>query len=254
MFVTKKVIGQLVMPLPLSLLCLLVFMLFVAKSKKRPYIGALVVIVFLWFIATPFFAQFVLSSSNHSLQPFNAKKHDNIDKIVVLGCDIYPSSTLPSNAQLGGCSLSRLVEGVRLAKLYPNAKLIVSGAGFGATTNSSLMSNTAVTLGIESKRIIQNPSARDTAEEASSLAPKLVDFDVALVTSAYHMKRATDLFAAQGIEVVSAPTEYTNFVHFPEYRMYIPNIQALMSVTQVWHEQIGLLWIDLRRLIDPESI
>ena len=64
-----------------------------------------------------------------------------------------------------------------------NAQLIVSGGGYGKITNSLLMYKTAISLGINKNRIVQNPNAMDTAQEAKFLASKLVDYNTALVTS-----------------------------------------------------------------------
>lgn len=254
MFEVKKVIGQLLMPLPLSLVVLMGLMLFIAKTRKGPYIASWFVLLTTWALSTPYVAQHIIEWDTGSLAAFNPSKHNNIDKIVVLGCDLYPNKSLPSNAQLGSCGLARLVEGVRLANIYPKAQLYVSGYGYGHATSAGLMARTTQSLGISATRIKQNPNAKDTADEAKMLAPLLVDYDVALVTSASHIQRAKNLFEAQGIEVFAAPTEFYNFKQYPPSRQFIPNHKALEVVTRIWHEQLGSMWITIRRVIDPEAL
>ena len=80
------------------------------------------------------------------------------------------------------------------------------------------MAKTAQALGIAAHRVKQNPRALDTKDEARLLAPHLVDRQVALVTSASHMSRATDLFNAQGVEVISAPIQFYSLSSQPQYK------------------------------------
>ncbi|MFP3367611.1 YdcF family protein, partial [Pseudoalteromonas sp. SIMBA_148] len=72
------------------------------------------------------------------------------------------------------------------------------------------------------------PRAIGTGAEADVPASKLVDFKVALVTSVLHMPRAKDLLNAQGIEVITAATDYRNFAALPGSKQFIPNAHALL--------------------------
>ena len=254
MFEIKKIIGSLLMPLPLlGLLTLVMVFLAIAHKRKALYLG-FVSILTLMLISTPFVGQSLIAASNNPAWQFNQAKHPKLDNIVVLGCSIMPNSRLAANHQLGDCALARLLEGVKLAHHYPNATLYVSGGGFANTTNSQLMFETAKALGIEGSRIKQNPLAMDTAEEAKRLAIYLVDKKTALVTSASHMPRAKDLFNAQGVDVIPAATDFQDFSQYPTYKQFIPNDDVLVAVTRVAHEKIGSAWVSVRRWIDPEAL
>ena len=146
------------------------------------------------------------------------------------------------------------MEGIRLANIYPQAQLIISGGGYEKTTNSALMYKTAISLGINKNRIVQNPNAMDTAQEAAFLASKLVDYNTALVTSVSHMPRAINLFNAQGVAAIPAATDYHNFAAYSWYKQLIPNAKALLVVTQFAHEVVGDAWIKIRRTINPEAL
>ena len=254
MFELKKLLGGLIMPLPLFGLLALVMLVLAFRARKSALVIASLSILALLVLSTPFAAHQLIKNNEPVSLAFNALKHPTLDKIVVLGCDINPNPALSANNQLGNCALTRLVEGVKLAKKYPNATLIVSGGGYGKVTNSALMSQTAINLGVSKNRIKQNPQAMDTAAEAKLLAPKLVDFKVALVTSVLHMPRSINLFNAQGIEVIPAATDYHNFAALPLYKQFIPNAEALRVVTQYAHEVIGNAWISMRRWINPEAL
>lgn len=254
MFELKKFIGGLIMPLPLFGLIAFVMLILAFRGRKPALVLASLSIFILLVLSMPFTAHQLIKDHEPTSLAFNALNSPRIDKIVVLGCDINPNPALSANNQLGNCALTRLVEGVTLAKRYPNATLFVSGGGYNKVTNSALMSQTAINLGVSKSRIMQNPQAMDTAAEAKLLAPKLVDFKVALVTSVLHMPRAKNLFNAQGIEVIPAATDYHNFAALPFYKQFIPNADALRVVTQYMHEVIGSAWISVRRWINPEAL
>ncbi|KAF7774305.1 hypothetical protein PCIT_a0730 [Pseudoalteromonas citrea] len=254
MFEIKKIIGSVLMPLPLSLLLVAFCLIFISKTNLKSFLFSWLLILFLWAISTPYVANFIITPQEKALKPFNVSQHTHLDKIVILGCNIYPNKSLPSNGQLGGCALSRLVEGLRLANHYPRADLIVSGGGYRKTSNANLMSKTAQALGISSNRIKQNPKALDTKDEARLLAPHLVDRQVALVTSASHMARASDLFQAQGVDIIAAPTQFYSLGSQPKSRQFIAQASILKAVTSHCHEWIGKVWISLLRILDPEAL
>ena len=254
MFAIKKLLGGLLMPLPLLGLFALIMLLLAFRGKRSALFLSFISLAALLLLSTPLVANLIIKNNESPALAFNSLKQPKIDKIVVLGCDINPNTALSANNQLGNCALTRLVEGIKLAKLYPKAQLIVSGGGYQKVTNSSLMYNTAINLGINKNRLVQNPAAMDTPAEARLLAPTLVDYKVALVTSVLHMPRAKDLFNAQGVEVITAATDYHNFAVLPWHKQLVPNAQALHVVTQYSHEVVGKAWISMRRWIDPEAL
>jgi uncharacterized SAM-binding protein YcdF (DUF218 family) len=254
MFAVKKILGGLVMPLPLFGLLTIILLLLAFKGRKLALFLALMSCTTLLLLSTPLVANLIIKPNQPAALAFNALKHPKIDKIVVLGCDVNPNPALSANNQLGNCALTRLVEGLKIATQYPNAQLIVSGGGYGKATNSHLMYKTAINLGISKNRLVQNPTAMDTAAEARLLAPTLVDYKVALVTSVLHMPRAKDLFNAQGVAVIPAATDFHNFAALPWYKKLLPSASTLHVVTQYGHEVVGALWIQLRRKIDAEAL
>ena len=254
MFELKKILGGLLMPLPLLGLLSLILLIFALKQRKLVITLSFLSLSTLLLASTPWVANLLIKHNQPTSLAFNFLKHPKIDKIVVLGCDINPNPALSANSQLGNCALTRLVEGIRLANIYPRAQLIVSGGGYEKITNSALMYKTAISLGINKNRIVQNPNAMDTAQEAAFLASKLVDYNTALVTSVSHMPRAINLFNAQGVAAIPAATDYHNFAAFPWYKQLIPNAKALLVVTQYAHEVVGDAWIKIRRTINPEAL
>lgn len=112
-------------------------------------------------------------------------------------------------------SAERLIEGLRLARLRPEAKVIFSGGvaqvwqpGAGALEP---LRRTLLESGIGADRIVLEGASRNTAENAAFTKAMLNPEPGArylLVTSAYHMPRAMGLFRKAGFDVEAYPVDY----------------------------------------------
>jgi len=108
--------------------------------------------------------------------------------------------------ELGSSALFRLEEGLRILNANPNAKLFVSGYSGGMTeSHADVMRKAAIELGTKPNRIKAFPLAKDTQEEAKSMASYLKGKRVALVTEASHLKRATIFFKQAGNRHYASP-------------------------------------------------
>lgn len=107
----------------------------------------------------------------------------------------------------------RLVEAMRLARLYPEAKVVVSG-GFGSLTprgetDAVIAPRFFAGLGLPAERLVVEGEARNTAENAALIKPLLGPGDtVLLVTSGYHMPRSMGLMRKAGIAAIAWPVDY----------------------------------------------
>ncbi|OSQ53502.1 YdcF family protein [Marivita geojedonensis] len=110
----------------------------------------------------------------------------------------------------------RLLLGAALAKQHGDAKLIFTGGSASLIDQSVSGADGAQTLfdafGVSRERVVLEPKARNTAENAS-LTRALVDDITAgpwvLVTSAFHMPRSVGAFCAAGWRnIVPYPVDY----------------------------------------------
>ena len=109
----------------------------------------------------------------------------------------------------------RFVEALRLAGLYPAARIVVTG-GLADIEQSGEPEAAAggrffADMGVATGRVVLESTARNT-EENALLTRALVDPKSGetwlLVTSAYHMPRSVGLFRKAGFDVVPWPTDY----------------------------------------------
>ena len=123
------------------------------------------------------------------------------------------------NEVRGGFELNRsgdrYVEALRLAQLYPTAKLVFTG-GLGDIEQSGEPEAVAgerffLRLGVARDRLLLEAKSRNTEENAiftkALVEPKPGDTWL-LVTSAFHMPRSVGLFRKAGFEVVPWPADY----------------------------------------------
>ncbi len=125
--------------------------------------------------------------------------------VVVLGSSYEPHDSVPVTAALDYVGLTRIVEGVRLAKRLDAARLVVSGGG---RTGSAIgYAELAHDLGVSSDAIVVNDTPLDTGEEAKQSAQLVGAEPFLLVTSANHMPRAVRLLERAGAHPIPAPTD-----------------------------------------------
>ncbi|MFT3782226.1 MAG: ElyC/SanA/YdcF family protein [Nibricoccus sp.] len=168
--------------------------------------------------------------------------------IVVLGGGHGESEGMSRINQLSSSALARLTEAVRLARLLPSAKLVVSGyVGHKTISHAQVLSEAAQSLGISPARIIRFDQTRDTHDEALAIAEQVGQEPFLLVTSAWHMPRSLALCKKIGLHPIAAPSDF--MLHKDSdtgWALLAWDIGALERSTKAIHEYLGLLWTKLR--------
>jgi uncharacterized SAM-binding protein YcdF (DUF218 family) len=173
--------------------------------------------------------------------------------VVVLGSGNANDPALPALSRLAPTALARLAEGVRLARLLPRARLVVSGPsdGPGDPSHAAVLAAAAISLGIAPGRIDRIESAHDTHAEALAVRALAGGAPVALVTSAVHMSRAAALFAHAGVVFLPCPADFLaraeGGFHWSDLRW---DPDALNRSAAAVRERVGRWWERLRRQVD----
>jgi uncharacterized SAM-binding protein YcdF (DUF218 family) len=168
--------------------------------------------------------------------------------VVVLGSGHTDMGGLSASAKLSPSGLGRLVEGVRLLRELPAARLIVSGPAFGNhPSHAATLAQSAESLGADPSRILLIETARDTEDESAAVKAIVGDAPVALVTSAWHMPRAAARFRAAGVAFLPCPADFNTRIN-PEFRWNDLgwDVESLDRSTMAIHEFLGNLWLRLR--------
>ncbi|WP_394142390.1 envelope biogenesis factor ElyC [Vibrio chagasii] len=256
MFELKKVVSSLLMPLPAMLILAFLGLALVMFTTKRKT-GCLITLSALCGI---FLIAFQPVSSQ-LLMPME-RQHtaflpvdETVDYVMVLGSGHVVDDQIPPTSELSRTGLMRLSEGIRILRLYPGAKLILSGYGAGTeVSNARMMAKVALALGVAKPDIILLETAKDTWEEARQAAAFVKNKKMVLVTSASHMTRALNEFNAAGMKPLPAPTNYLAQDGIVEpWNKYMPKAIYLEQTERYWHETMGLVWQSLRDWLDTSS-
>jgi uncharacterized SAM-binding protein YcdF (DUF218 family) len=241
-------------PLPLSLALLIAgLVLLIVKRRKAAIAFIGIGIGILLFFGYAVFTKPVLYSLERSYAPLIVKQitpkiRDQIRYVVVLGSGHVSDPDLPKTAQIGGSSLYRLIEGVRIYRLLPGSKLVITGGVIpDPVTNARVVSDVAHQIGVPVQDTIVEERPSDTVEEARLLHGLLGSTPFVLVTSAAHMKRAVRIFQDFGMRPVPAPTDFI-IKNRPggAIESVLPNCGNLWISQRVIYEWLGEKWAWIR--------
>jgi len=234
---------------PVTIILILVLIAFLAmwRGFRRFGLGALgLSIVILFFASFTTLGSVLLAP----LEDRFAKPDEmpqRVDGIVVLGG--YMNGEI--NAGRKGFELNsaadRIFEAMRLARLYPDAKVIISG-GEGAYFEESAKEADStrqmlIDLGFSGERYIYENKSRNTVENAvfsKELAEPKSGETWLLITSAYHMPRSVGCFRKADFDVVAWPVDYKTRAS-ERFGLYLesPN-EALSRFSVAMREWVGL--------------
>ncbi|WP_435929728.1 envelope biogenesis factor ElyC [Dryocola sp. BD613] len=245
LFILKKIIGGLLLPLPFLLLMtgLAILLLWFTRWQK----AGKALLTAGWLLLTLMSLQPVADSLLRPIEDTYPtwRGDERVNYVVVLGGgytwnpDWAPSSNLINN------SLPRLAEGVRLWQANPGAKMIFTGAP--AMTNSvstaEAGARVAESLGVPRSQIITLGSPKDTEEEAAAVAKVTGKQSFLLVTSASHLPRAMIFFRHAGLNPIPAPANQMAIASpLNPWERFIPSPLWLMHSDRVVYETLGRAW------------
>lgn len=169
---------------------------------------------------------------------------------IVLGGGISTGISARRGTYAFSSAADRYIEALRLARLYPEMKILVTGGDNSLSGNKNGEAAPAARFfadhGIAAERLIYEPSARNTAENASLTAAlldkhELKDARCLLITSAYHMPRSMERFGRQRMDVTPWPADYrTDGNAAFAFSFDKPMINAMMLSTAL-REWAGLM-------------
>lgn len=135
---------------------------------------------------------------------------------IVLGGGISTGISARRQSYVFSRAADRYIETLRLARLYPEMKILVTGGDNALSGNINGEADPAALFfadhGVAKDRLIYEPMARNTAENAqlttALLASRNMTGPCLLITSAYHMPRSMALFERQQLAVTPWPADY----------------------------------------------
>lgn len=172
---------------------------------------------------------------------------NDYEYVVVLGGKIFPHENHPISSQITPSLLSRLSHAASMVIARPDVKLILTGNGAESKTEAEVMESFALQMGIAKDRIILEKKSMNTADHPIYLKSILQGKKFVIVTSAYHMKRAMELFRRHGLEGYAAPTDYQNKQNLG-LSSFIMRGENLSAMDRLFTELYSSLWQKIKSL------
>jgi uncharacterized SAM-binding protein YcdF (DUF218 family) len=248
LYLFARVIQALILP-PGGFLLLMAFGFFIVRGFRM--IGRLFIasgFILLYLVSTQFVSNALILPLEKSHPPLPARALPKVDAVVVLGGGVHDLSWLGLAAQPSETSLVRTVAGAALVR---NTRLPlvlaggIAGLSGGDAREGEAMARVAAEFGVPQRSLLVEGNSRDTRENAAAVKRMLKGNRIALVTSAYHMKRAAGLFRKQGFDVVPAPCGYRGDERPHSFHSFIPNADSLSASSAALAEYIALAWYSI---------
>ncbi len=248
MFLLKKIVSQIIYPVPLIIfISLAIAILIIRKAdlKKTKTLISLQIILLIAVSFRPIPINLARSLEKRHLPLLETPS--DITTIVVLGGGSSSDPSLPVSSQLSSQSLVRLTEGITHFNNLDSARLIVTGgAVLDTVTIASLQRRMAIQLGVDSLHIEMADRALDTEMEAIAVREMVQEDRIILVTSATHMHRSLTLFRKVGFEPLPAPTDHKAIESPFTLMKLFPSAWSVYVFRSAVHEYFGMAWSSLR--------
>ncbi len=241
-----KSLSLLLYPLTQSLLLGLLAMLVLLVGWRRLALALLLPgIVWLYLCSTSLFADYLMGTLEDDYPPRAVSATEEVGAIVLLGGAMRGDTHMGTQGDLNQ-QADRLVHALALYKAGKAPLLLLTGGGPpGVRTEAEQMRDLLELMGVPPAAMLLEEASRDTYQNALYSAAMLKQRGIdriLLVTSAFHMRRAAQLFAFQGLEVVPAPTDYQRLAGPPVLPPLVPLAGNLVRSTYALHEHLGY-WV-----------
>ena len=246
MIYLNKLLPYLVYPITIITFLLI----WAAISRKRlPVILALVLLII---TSSPIVSHQMVAYIDGQERKKIVEDMDVADSIVVLSGMIVPIKTKQGIAYEWG-DPDRFFGGIELIKAGKAKNIIFTGGILPWQKNiqpeGQILAKFAEDFGIPSSQIIVTGDVENTRDEAKAVREILTKNNtnkVILVTSAFHMPRASKLFLKEGIEVQTYPVDFKVGISNITPMDFLPSADAFSGFQFSLRELIGRAYYRFR--------
>lgn len=252
-FFTRAVL-KLLEPVGLVWLALLLITFALWRRRHRAFAACtLALALFVWVIGGTQLSDILLRSLEEPFAGINLDELPAADAVILLGGGLQPSRYEAGQLHLSGAG-DRVTMALELLRLGKAPALCIGGGSTridGETRSEADLARAAILeRKLTTAEVFSLGICEDTHDEALrvfALAEEHRWRRLLLVTSAYHLRRASATFRAAGLEVIPVPCNFLSSLstgHSP-FLMTLPG-HAGFARSSIWlHEQIG--WLEYRR-------
>ncbi len=149
-------------------------------------------------------------------------------------------------------AVDRLFAGIDLIKAKKAPRLVLTRGLLPwdeGPPEGEQLKKVAVEMGVDPQAILLTETVQNTEQEAQAVRKLLPreNLSILLVTSAYHMPRAVQLFSQRGFTVIAYPVDFRAQDTSTSAMDLLPNAGALAETSLFTREMIGRLYYRLFR-------
>jgi uncharacterized SAM-binding protein YcdF (DUF218 family) len=236
-------LGNILLPSNLVILFFIVGVIMVITRKRRRAgwtmfaVSAAVYVIF----GTGILSTWLLGTlENRYTSLASTEGLQDVKCIVVLAGYGERHAGLTPSSEVNFASAYRLIEGLRVVHLLPEAEILISGGG----AVPGIMKGLLASMGLPEQRISIDNRSNNTHESAENVKKLTGGEKFILITSAGHMPRAMAAFRKAGINPVPAPTNYMS-IKERRFMDYLPAPRHLVYADLAVHEYLGMAWYRL---------
>ena len=179
-----------------------------------------------------------------------------IDRIVILSGYAEEGPGIPVTSNVSEQTLASLVEGLRLYRFVPQAKLVVSGGvvSKGQRSLAAIMSDFLQQMGVPKDNVIVEGNSQNTYENLREVRNLLGSAPFILVASGCDMRRAVAVAGRLQMKPIPAPAYIWTLqmrpsnwtmsdwaANYLKQHGYI-SLKNLSRLQWAYHEYLGYLW------------
>lgn len=205
MFFLKKLITHGFL-FPGNIILLLLFICFILIKKKQKFAAILttVSVLILYLFSIPAVSDILISKIENSAAGY--EQFSSCDVIVLLGGGVVEGVEDLSGVGVPGPDMNgRILSAVRLYRKFNLPIIVTGGAPDGEIAEAVIVKRFLVDLGVPEKKIILETKSLDTRQNAEFSKKIMLQNNykkAILVTSAYHINRASFMFESVGVKYV----------------------------------------------------
>jgi uncharacterized SAM-binding protein YcdF (DUF218 family) len=253
-FTFLKLLKPFLLPPTLIVAAFAIGLVLVWRNRKRSGLRVLLgtLIVYVLLSLDPVANGLAWTLERRYAAPTSFDAHRDAAAIVILAGGATEADGDRLVGELSGSSWRRLWGGITAYRALGGAVPIVYSGGSGDPFNvisheAELARSYAIAAGVPADAFTTETASRTTYENGTAVArflreqkPDAAHPKILLVTSAWHMPRATAVFERLGVEVVSAPVDFLGRTARLTPLNLFPSVDAFSASTLSIHEWIGI--------------
>ena len=237
------------LPIFASPLGLISFLIILGIFTKR-MLYIVTALLLLWVTSIPIVSNSLLGLLEQNYQVQTLDNVEDHDTVVVLSGMVR---TIQNNGEVYyefGEAVDRILAGISLIKDGKADRMILTRGQLPwslGVPEGEFLSNFATMNGVEADKITLTRVVQNTDDEAKAIAELITSNEkLILVTSAFHMPRATKVFANQNILVTEFPVDFLSGASKLDILDFLPNASAFKDSSLFIREMIGRAYYSLK--------